>query len=351
MSTTKKIRLAPSSVTVECREGDTVLAALERAGFALPNNCRAGACGECKVRVQSGTFDQGFVLDMALSQEERRAGFGLMCMAKPISEELVIEWGAEDAKPRLFPPQQDMPYVVIERIARTPSILELRLRPLGSPMRYWPGQYVLIRKPGAGRPRSYSIASAPRPDGEITLQITRQDGGDTSSWIHDTVNIGELITVSGPFGTFVGDPSVETPVLCLAAGSGLAPILSLTEAALRRGYAAPVTLLFSARRAEDVYCRGLVEFWKARHRNFQFTPTLTGETREGFLHGRLPSLLPALYPDLSGFSVFIAGSPEFVQDCAACVRNLGAAANRIHTDGFHSTADVPPVEAAAIAPP
>ena len=338
MSTAKKIRLAPSSVTVECREGDTVLAALERAGFALPNNCRAGACGECKVRVQSGTFDQGFVLDMALSQDERRAGFGLMCMAKPISEELVIEWGEEEARPRLFPPQQDMPYVVTERIERTPRILELRLRPLGAAMRYWPGQYVLIRKPGAERPRAYSIASAPRPDGELTLQISRQDGGDTSAWIHDSVNLGDPITVSGPFGTFVGDPSVETPVLCLAAGSGLAPILSLTEAALRRGYAAPVTLMFSARQAQDVYCHGLMQFWKARHRNFQFTPTLTGETRDGFLHGRIPVVLPAAFKDLSAFSVFIAGSPAFVQDCKDAVQTLGAVEGRIHTEGFHSTA-------------
>jgi CDP-4-dehydro-6-deoxyglucose reductase len=49
----------------------TVLMALEKAGYALPNNCRAGACGECKVKVTSGQFDQGMVLDMALSQEER----------------------------------------------------------------------------------------------------------------------------------------------------------------------------------------------------------------------------------------------------------------------------------------
>ena len=52
----KKIRLHPSGREVECQEGDTVLHALERAGYALPNNCRAGACGECKVRVREGQF-------------------------------------------------------------------------------------------------------------------------------------------------------------------------------------------------------------------------------------------------------------------------------------------------------
>ncbi|MDX9944675.1 MAG: 2Fe-2S iron-sulfur cluster-binding protein, partial [Azonexus sp.] len=100
-----RIVMQPSGKSVECAYGDTVLMALEKAGYALPNNCRAGACGECKVKVTSGQFDQGMVLDMALSQDERKQGYGLMCMAKPISEELTIEWGTEDAKPKLFPPR------------------------------------------------------------------------------------------------------------------------------------------------------------------------------------------------------------------------------------------------------
>lgn len=329
-----RIRLSPSATSVECRDGDTVLAALERAGFALPNNCRAGACGECKVRVLEGTFDQGFVLDMALSPAERKAGFGLMCMAKPICEELVIDWGTPAAMPRLFPPQHDMPFVITDRIERTPVILELRLRPLGGPMRFWPGQYVTVCRPGATRPRSYSIASAPRPDGELTLQVTRQDRGETSEWLHSAVRTGDLVAISGPFGTFIGDASVETPVLCLAAGSGLAPILSLTEAALRRGFSAPVTLMFSARTQADLYCRGLIEFWRARYRNFRFVPTLTREHQADIDHGRIPQLLPRHFTDLSAYSVFIAGSTAFVDECVQAVKRLGAAAQRIHTEGF-----------------
>ena len=86
-----RIIMQPSGKSVDCAYGDTVLMALEKAGYALPNNCRAGACGECKVKVTTGQFDQGMVLDMALSQDERKQGFGLMCMAKPISDELSIE--------------------------------------------------------------------------------------------------------------------------------------------------------------------------------------------------------------------------------------------------------------------
>jgi CDP-4-dehydro-6-deoxyglucose reductase len=355
-----EIKLKPSGKSVACHDGDTVLQALERAGFALPNNCRAGACGECKVKVTAGQFDQGFVLDMALSQEERHQGYGLMCMAKPISPLLEIDWGTEDAKPKLFPPREDQAYVVVDRIARTPLITEFVLRPLGAPMRFWPGQYVMLGNPAAGVPlRAYSLANAPRPDGEICLQVTRQGNGiaqqgngiaqqgngiaqqgeghasgRTPRWLHDEVPVGAQVTLSGPHGTFIGDPSVDTPVLCLAAGSGLAPILSLTEAALKRGYPQPVALMFSAREEADLYDRGLMAWWQARHPNFRYLPTLTREQKPGLLHGRIPALLGREFPDLWEHSVFIAGSTEFVDACVERVKQLGAQPQRIHTEGF-----------------
>ncbi len=331
----KHIRLHPSGHIVECQEGSAVLEALEAAGYALPNNCRAGACGECKVKVLSGTFDQGFVLDMALSQQERHEGYGLMCMAKPISDELVIDWGTEDAQPKLFPPRENQEFIVVDRFMRTPRIMELRLRPLGTPMRYWPGQYLMLGDVQAGiPPRCYSIANAPRPDGEITLQITRVDDGQTSAWVHEHLKVGHDIQLSGPYGTFIGDTTAHTPVLCLAAGSGLAPILSLAEAALRRGFAKPVTLMFSAREAVDLYDRGLMRFWEAKYPNFRYLPTLTRERVEGTLHGRITQVLGTQFADLSRHSVFVAGTTGFVDDCVAAAKALGAPAPLIHTEGF-----------------
>lgn len=329
------IRLYPSGKEVSYRSGDTVLTALENAGYALPNNCRAGACGECKVKVREGEFDQGMVLDMALSQEEREQGYGLMCMAKPLSETLEIEWGTDDAKPKLFPPRENVRCMVTERIQRTPRIIELHIRPLGEPLRYWPGQYVVLEDPQSSvKPRSYSIANAPRANGDIVLQITRIPEGETSNWVHDEVKVGSMLNISGPYGTFIGDPSIEAPVLCLASGTGLAPILSLADAALRRKFSQRVTLMFSGREEEDVYCRGLIDFWNAKYRKFKFIPTLTREEKSGYESGRITQLLPEKFPDLSGYAVYVAGSPEFVADCIKVAKELGAQEDRIFSEGF-----------------
>lgn len=133
----KKIIIQPSGKAIDCPSGETVLSVLEKQGYALPNNCRAGACGECKIKVLSGEFDQGFVMDMALSQEERAQGYGLMCMAKPISDVLEIEFGTVDAKPKLFPPVENSWHIVTDKIHRTDKILELKLSPLGKPIKFW----------------------------------------------------------------------------------------------------------------------------------------------------------------------------------------------------------------------
>lgn len=326
----KKIVLYPSGKEVEIEDGQTVLSALEQAGLALPNNCRAGACGECKVKVRSGEFDQGFILDMALPKHERENGYGLMCMAKLTGDSLEIEWEA-DGGPKLFPPKENLPYIVVDKNLVTPNIAKIRLRSLGESMRFWPGQYVMFGEPA----RPYSIGNIPNQDGELNLYITKVENGKASTWIHDQLDVGQRIKLDGPYGTFVGDPTADTPVLCLASGSGLSPILSLASAALMRGgFKNPATILFSAKTKKDIFELGFFKYLETKFRNFRFYPTLTQEKAEKFYEGRITKILPEIYSDLSDTSVYIAGNPQFVQDCVEKVKELGAKDELIHIEKF-----------------
>jgi CDP-4-dehydro-6-deoxyglucose reductase len=209
---------------------------------------------------------------------------------------------------------------------RTPSIRELWLRPLGAPLRYRPGEYVLVEDLDLGiPPRSYSIANAPRADGLISLLVTRVPGGRTSTWIHDRLRVGDEVSVSGPYGTFVDDPTSTAPGLFLAAGSGLAPIRALMEAALSTGARESLTLIVSARTEADVIDRERFVDWMALHRRFGFIRTLTRAEGPG-PHGRIPAVLPSTFEALDDHDVFIAGAPGFVRACAASVELLGPAA-------------------------
>lgn len=106
------IVLSPTGERVHCGSDQTVLEALEGAGYAPPSSCRSGACGSCKARVLDGEYDQGFVLDLALEPEEWDRGYGLMCKATPVSEELTIEFDepvsrADEDRLSAWPPQPD----------------------------------------------------------------------------------------------------------------------------------------------------------------------------------------------------------------------------------------------------
>src|SRR3954464_9501589 len=98
----------------------------------------------------------------------------------------------------------DAPYAVTAVEPRTPTIVEIWLSPVAEPIEYAPGQYVLLEEvAGDVPPRSYSIANAPRLDGAISLFVTRVPDGSTSGWIHDHLTVGDGVSLSGPYGTFV----------------------------------------------------------------------------------------------------------------------------------------------------
>lgn len=229
---------------------------------------------------------------------------------------------------------EDAEFTVAARVRRTPVIVELELRPVGAPIAYVPGQYVLLGDDEyAVAERPYSIANAPGPTGRVSVLVTRVDGGETSTWLHDRVEVGDGVLVSGPYGTFVLGDDASRPVLALAGGSGLAPIRALAEQVMLGGSGRSFTVLLSARTEADVMDADLFAGWSRRHRGLRFLRTLT--RAEGAPPvGHVPELLPALFPDLSGHEVYVAGGPGFVSACAGVCRTLGAGPGRVHTEEF-----------------
>ena len=243
-------------------------------------------------------------------------------------------WTDRSAAAIAAPMSFEEPHEVIRIERRTPTIVELWLRPLASVLEYLPGEYVLLEDDRHEvPPRSFSIANAPRSDGLLSLLVTRVQDGETSLWVHEHLRVGQTVNISGPYGTFVDDPTSTASALFLAAGSGLAPIRALVEAALASGARRELTLIFSARTEADVIDRERLERWEAQHERFRFIRTLTRGPGPP-PHGRIPALLPQLYADVADHDVFIAGAPGFVLACAAAADALGARRERLHTEVF-----------------
>jgi CDP-4-dehydro-6-deoxyglucose reductase len=228
----------------------------------------------------------------------------------------------------------DLEYTVLARTSHTPNIIELELGAAGERLSYQSGQYVLLGDVDHTVPvRSYSLANAPNPWGRISVLVTEVPGGETSTWLHRGLRIGDRVLVSRPYGSFMADPTAGGPVLCLAAGSGLAPIRALAEDAILCGGAQRFTVLFSARTQADVMNMDRFASWQQQHPGFRFVRTLTGQAGDPPL-GRLPGLLPTLFGNLCAHEVFVAGAPGFVADCARAARGLGVRPGHLHTEEF-----------------
>jgi len=229
---------------------------------------------------------------------------------------------------------EDEEFLVVSRTRRTPVIMEVELQPVGEPLHYLPGQYVLVSDQDCDMPvRSYSVANAPEDSGRISLLVTEVVSGLTSSWLTRGVQIGGTVLVSGPYGSFVADAGVDTPTLGLAGGSGLAPIRALAQDAVRRPIGQPFTVLFSARTEIDVMDRERFAQWERQYAGFRFVRTLTRSDGTPPV-GRIPEILSTLFADLSDHEVFVAGPPRFVADCTQSVRQLGVHPGHLHTEEF-----------------
>jgi CDP-4-dehydro-6-deoxyglucose reductase len=345
-----RVTIADTGQSFLCDRGMAILDAGLIAGIGLPHNCRGGACGTCKSEVLEGSVDHGWVLSFAITDEEKAAGKCLICQSKPTSATLVIRPDGGVA-----PAEEDVPAPieasgrVVACEALTPSIRRLVVAlPDGLRFRYRAGMHVEIGTPGVARPRTYSITNAPDrdglpPDGLLTFLVTRHEGGVASSWLHDGLQVGQPLAIHGPYGSFRWPKEATGPVLCLAGGSGLAPILAVLQDGLGKGYAAPVRLVLSVRDQSEIVGLDACHALARRHRNFSWQVTLSRAAQvgpaNGWRSGRVSEWLPDAFPDLSAWHVLIAGAPGFVDACAAVARSLGADDRRILSDSFTSTLD------------
>jgi CDP-4-dehydro-6-deoxyglucose reductase len=203
--------------------------------------------------------------------------------------------------------------------------------------------HVELRTPSVAKPRTYSIASAPDdeglpPDGLLEFFITRHDAGRASGWLHG-VELGAPLDLHGPYGNFRLPKDTGRPVLCLAGGSGLAPILAIARRRLAAGFTHPMRLVLSVRDRSEAFALDALHALGRRHASFTWRVTLTraGDAPAGWRLGRIPDWLADEFPDLSAWHVLAAGPPAFVDAGVAKARALGAPPDHILTDSFTPT--------------
>ena len=119
---------------------------------------------------------------------------------------------------------------------------------MDAPFQWEAGQFVRVTQPGTDDERCYSISRTTAP---LRIAVKRVHGGQVSNWLNDHVRPGSRLSISAPSGSFTLRPGVA-PIVLIAGGSGITPILSLAQAGLSSGR--PVTLFYASRsKADEIY--------------------------------------------------------------------------------------------------
>ncbi len=276
------VTVAGAGRSFEVARRETLLEGARRAGVALPFDCTVGTCGSCRLKLVAGKVRP--ILDFAytLSAAELDAGYVLACQSR-VRSDLTIEAppGANCGPARAT---FGATVSAIERLAE--DVIGLHLT-LDRPITYAAGQYAELSIPGIDGGRSYSFARSCPPDGctAVEFHVRLLPGGAFSGWLADGARVGDGLALSGPAGAFTLR-AAPRPLLLVAGGTGLAPILALLDEVAAAPVARAVTLLHGARAEQGLYgAERIAELRASWPAPFDFVPVLSDAAASGSWHG------------------------------------------------------------------
>ena len=205
-----------------------------------------------------------------------------------------------------------------------------------------PGQHVDLRltaEDGYSVERSYSIASEPERAGELDITVERIEGGEVSPFLHEVVVPGDRLELRGPIGGyFVWDASQLDPVLLVAGGSGVVPLMAMARHRARAGSQVPMRLLFSSRGPDEIIYREELDTLAAARDGFDVVHTLTRRQPDGWTgYARRideQMLTDVLAPLGDAARCYACGPTALIEVVANALVRLGLPPDRIRTERF-----------------
>jgi Na+-transporting NADH:ubiquinone oxidoreductase subunit F len=323
------------AIKVTAEAGTTLLAALSEHGILVPSVCGGrGICGRCRVKVNGGGGPFTAREEAKLGPDERKSGVRLACQLR-IAGDLKVEVPQELLKISEYRSRCTM------IVDLAPDIRQLRLE-LVAPrsMHFVPGQYIQIHVPvyrgNAEVTRGYSIASDPKDKGAIELVVRRAPHGISTTWIFEHLKSGDEIVFSGPYGDFRLSRS-GAPVIFVAGGSGIAPIMCMLHQMRNEGIKRSTVFYFGVNRTSEMFYVDQMKRFEAELPDFRFVPVVARCEDVGSWQGERGLVTEALargIKDASEMEAYLCGSPGMIEASTKVLRSMGMPDKNIFYDKF-----------------
>ncbi len=230
------------------RGGSTILSYLTERKIFIPSACGGKAtCGLCKGRVVT---DVGPLLPTErpfMKPEEVADNTRLLCQVKVKKDTSIVI-------PEEYFLVKEFKSVVeaITPLTHDTRMFRFKLKDPDE-IKFKPGQFIQFRIPGAGEERAYSIASSPNDKNIVELIVRLVPGGLCTSYMFNKLKVGDEIYLTGPYGDFFLREETDCPIVCVAGGSGSAPIRSIIHYLQEKKSPRKVYSFYGGRGPQDIY--------------------------------------------------------------------------------------------------
>ena len=316
--------------------GRPLLSALKERQIFIPSACGGrGSCGLCKVAVLEGA---GPLLPTELpwlTPEEIKANVRLACQVK-VRRDLSVRIPEELLSVRQYLTRVD------GLSDLTHDIKQVTLALLEPPaIDFKAGQYVQLEVPPyalTDEPvyRAYSVSSDPGETGRIELEIRYVPGGICTTYVHKHLKVGDTVTLNGPYGSFGLRPTGRE-IICIAGGSGMAPIKAILLEMERTKNPRPCRYFFGARARRDLFLTDRMRELETSLPNFRFIPALSAPEPEDAWAGEtglITEVVGRHVADASQAEAYLCGSPLMIDACIQVLRAKGMPESNIFFDKF-----------------
>ena len=336
------VRFEPVGIEIEVDEEQTVLRAAFDQGLMLMHGCKEGQCSACKSFLLEGDdVELDKYSTFALPDFEKEEGFTLLCRAH-VYEDVTIELlNYDEEMIRSGLPIQEVETEVVANDPVTHDLRHLVLRMVSpdTDFKFFPGQYVDISVPGTDEVRSFSMANtSARESGQLEFVIKVYPDGLFSEYLDKQLQVGDRLTVTGPYGVFMLRDAPDTDLIFVGGGAGMAPILSLLRSMAERGNDRKAVYYYGARRRADLCFEDELRALEQTLPNFRFVPALSDEDWEGE-NGLITDVVSRSEPALARAHGYICGPPPMVEAAVPLLTRLGIPEKHVYFDKFTTTGD------------
>lgn len=335
-----KITIKNGADSFDCQEGDTIMRAALRAGIAFPYECNVGQCGSCRFEVLGGEVKVDWEDAPALTARDRRKGIKLGCQCQPLSDCEIKVRMDPDCLPYYTPEERRIRLLETRDI--THDIREFRFRSEAA-AEFKPGQYALFHLPGVEGPRAYSMCNQANADGDWHFLIKRVPDGAGSAYLFDELKPGNELPMDGPYGLAYLREDIPRDIVCVAGGSGLAPLIAITRAAALSPELAGrnIHFFFGGRGPTDICGEDYLNELSGYGERITYQATISVPELDpkkmwvgpvGFVHETVEQ---SLMDEFNDFEYYLAGPPPMLQaTLQLLIAKYKVPVGQVHFDRF-----------------